>query len=80
MFRKQKNKLRLTRDEEFQILKLILDKFLWLGTIGMGVGLFMLLQPSQDNMLGLLITLIGALILMMFTAIIAREIHVQRGF
>ena len=80
MFRKQKNKIRLTRQEEFEILKLILDKFLWLGTIGLGVGLFLLLNTNYDNQLGLLITLIGALILMLFTAILAKEIHIQRGF
>ena len=76
----KKEKLRLTRDEEFQILKLVLDKVLWLGTVGLGVGLYLLLRPEQDKMLGLLVTLIGAFILMVFTAIISKEIHMHRNY
>lgn len=80
MFRKQKNKLKLTRDEEFKILTIILDKVLLLGIATLAGGIFLLLLPSYDVWLGLTITLIGAMILLMFTAIIMKEVHIQRKF
>ena len=33
-------KKRLTPSEEFEIMKLVLDKFLWLGVIIMAFGLY----------------------------------------
>lgn len=79
MLRKKNDKLRLTREEEFELLKLIFDKFLWLGTIGLAVGTYMLLT-SENVWFGLLITFIGAMILMLFTAIVMREFHLHRKF
>ncbi len=80
MFRKKKQheKIRLTSDEEFQIFKLVIDKYLWIGTIGLVYGVFLLLSPDVDPGYGLLITLVGALILMMFTAVMFREFDFNR--
>ena len=80
MLKKKEDKLLLTRDEEFQLMKLVLDKFLWLGTAGMAVGLYMILNPSYNENTGLLILLTGALILLLFTAVIMRNFHIHRKF
>ncbi|MFT4261566.1 MAG: hypothetical protein ACMXX9_04005 [Candidatus Woesearchaeota archaeon] len=79
MLRKKNDKLRLTREEEFELLKLVFDKFLWLGTIGLAAGTYMLLT-NENIWFGLLITFIGAMILMLFTAIVMREFHLHRKF
>jgi len=80
MFRKKKKseKLRLTTDEEFQIFKLVIDKYLWIGTASLVYGVYLLLNPSVDAGYGLLVTLIGALILLMFTAVMFREFDFDR--
>ncbi len=38
----KKAKKRMTRSEEFEIMKLVLDKFLWAGFAIMGVGFYKL--------------------------------------
>ncbi|HIH12187.1 TPA: hypothetical protein HA242_00515, partial [Candidatus Woesearchaeota archaeon] len=54
------NKRRMTEDQEFQIMKLVLDKFLWLGFIIMGWGMYQSL--SQSNILaGLWYMIAGAI-------------------
>lgn len=77
MFRKRQEKIRLSRDEEFQLLTMVFDKVLWIGTISAIYGVYSLL--TNDNVwFGLLFTFIGATILMMFTAIVVREIHMHK--
>lgn len=80
MFRKKsaKEKIRLTTDEEFQIFKLVIDKYLWIGTVSLVYGVFLLLNPSVDAGYGLLTTLIGGVILLLFTAIMFREFDFNR--
>ncbi len=77
-FKKRKNKLSLTHDEEFQIFKLIIDKYLWLGTIGIIAGLFMILNKSLDMGLGLLILLVGITMLLMFTSVMLRHFEFRK--
>jgi membrane protein YdbS with pleckstrin-like domain len=78
VFKKRKNKISLTHDEEFQLFKLIVDKYLWLGTIGIMGGIFMLLNKSSDWGMGALILLISVLILLMFTSIIFRHFNFKK--
>jgi len=66
-----KLKRRLTGSEEFEIMKLVLDKFLWIGTIAMGFGLY--LSIAQDVTEGMYYILAGALVLVTFAFIIIRE-------
>ncbi len=77
---RKRDKLLLTQDEEFQLLKLILDKFLWLGTAGIAIGLYMILSPERAIDIGWVILLTGALVLFMFTGIVTREFQLHRGF
>jgi hypothetical protein len=67
-------KKRLTRDEEFQIMKLVLDKFLWLG---FGVMIFgMYLCFAQDLVQGIAFVISGAVMLVLFLILIVREYEI----
>jgi hypothetical protein len=78
MFKKRKQKLSMTHDEEFQIFKLIIDKYLWLGTIGIIAGIYMLLHKSIEWGMGALILLVGVAILLMFTSVMIRHFEFKK--
>ena len=70
-----RNKRRMTEEQEFGIMKLVLDKFLWLGFIVMGWGMYQSL--SQDNILaGLWYMIAGGVLLLLFLIIIVKEYEV----
>ena len=79
MLRRKNDKLRLSREEEFQLLKLVFDKFLWMGTIGMIAGIYYTLT-NENVWFGMLILFIGAFLFLLFTAIVMREFHLHRNF
>ncbi len=64
-------KRRLSRTEEFDIMKLVLDKFLWLGFGIMTFGLYRLFTLDFSN--GLLLIIAGAILLIVFMIIIVKE-------
>ena len=70
-----KLKKRLTQHEEFEIMKLVLDKFLLLGFAVMGFGLFSMYHSGFAQ--GMIITVTGAVILILFMAIVIREYEVH---
>ena len=68
-------KKRLTQSEEFEILKLVLDKILILGTAFMGIGFWELV--SQNNFLiGGSFLFAGAVLLIIFCAILVKEYEI----
>ncbi|MCX8147381.1 MAG: hypothetical protein N3D84_02850 [Candidatus Woesearchaeota archaeon] len=70
-------KRKLTQQQEFEILKLVLDKFLWLGFVVMAYGGYILFKTGFSNIgesLSLLIA--GAVILLIFIAIMVREYEI----
>ena len=69
-------KKRLSEAQEFEIMKLILDKFLWLGFIIMAFGLYQVFYNSVHY--GLTWIAAGAIILLLFTWIITKEYEVIR--
>ncbi len=75
MFGKIKRKL--SSDQEFQIMKLVLDKFLWLGFGIMTFGLYQLYTTTELS--GFLVMVAGASILMIFIWILVREYEIS-GF
>lgn len=75
MFKIKENKIRLTHDEEFQLLKMVLDKLLWIGTIISLYGLYELVNQDSPVELGLGILAAGVFMLFIFTSIIAKNIH-----
>jgi len=69
-------KRRLTPSEEFEIMKLVLDKFLWLGVLIMGFGLYKIFAGT--SMSGLSLIIIGAIILIIFLILIVKEYEVVK--
>ena len=63
----------MSHDEEFQILKLVLDKFLWLGVGLMAFGFYKMITLSDDLKFGLSVMGAGAIILLLFIIILIRE-------
>ncbi|MEM4240472.1 MAG: hypothetical protein QXM31_02805 [Candidatus Woesearchaeota archaeon] len=66
-----KIKRRLTHSEEFDIMKLVLDKFLWLGTAFVGWGLYKSIADTFRE--GAWYIAAGAIIMLVFAWIIIRE-------
>ena len=69
-------KKRLTEQQEFEIMKLVLDKFLWLGFIIMGFGLYQMYYSGIAS--GLVWMVAGAILLILFMIIIVKEYEVVR--
>ncbi|RME77751.1 hypothetical protein D6774_03365 [Candidatus Woesearchaeota archaeon] len=68
-------KKRLTHDQEFQIMKIVLDKFLWIGTI---LILFALYQGVVLNLVGEAIAwgIAGFIIWILFGVLLVREYEI----
>ncbi|MDP7179777.1 MAG: hypothetical protein QF824_00720 [Candidatus Woesearchaeota archaeon] len=67
-------KKRLTQSEEFEIMKLVLDKFLWIGAIIMLYGLYMIFTQSFST--GIMWMIIGAIVLVILMVLIVKEYEV----
>ena len=70
----QKMKRRLTEQQEFEIMKLVLDKFLWLGFGVMVYGLYLIFNDIVQ--IGLAWMISGAVVLLLFTWIIVKEYEI----
>jgi hypothetical protein len=68
-------KRRMTEEQEFEIMKLVLDKFLWLGFIVMGWGMFTAIRDSA-LLPGLWYMFAGAILLVLFMIIVVKEYEV----
>jgi hypothetical protein len=66
-------KKHLTRQEEFDILKIVIDKFLLLGVFLLGYGLFKIIENSQEFAVGLAVIIGGVILLIILTIILVRE-------
>ena len=67
-------KKRLTDQQEFEIMKIVLDKFLWLGTFIMIFGLWGLF--SGAILPGIAFIAIGAIVLVLFLILIVKEYEI----
>jgi len=74
---RKNSKKRMTDDQEFQIMKLVLDKFLWLGFIVMGWGMYLAIT-SMKILPGLWYMIAGAVLLVLFVILIVREYEIIR--
>ena len=70
-------KRRLSEQQEFEIMKLVLDKFLWLGFGIMAYGLWTM-YSAESIPLGLSWMLAGSVVLLLFTWIVVKEYEVIR--
>ncbi|MBN2111747.1 hypothetical protein JW707_01475 [Candidatus Woesearchaeota archaeon] len=71
MDKKMKIKRKLSQSEEFEIMKLVLDKVLWLGFIIMGYGLY--ISITKDYTDGVYYLAAGAVVLIIFAWFIVKE-------
>ena len=71
------HKRRMTDQQEFEIMKLVLDKFLWLGFIVMGWGMYISIRDSSV-LPGLWYLIAGAVLLLLFLVMIVKEYEVLR--
>lgn len=69
-------KRRLSEQQEFEIMKLVLDKFLWLGFGIMAYGLLQMYNTGIQ--IGLSWMIAGAVILLIFTWIVVKEYEIIR--
>ena len=67
-------KKRMTEQQEFEVMKLVLDKFLWLGFAIMGFGIYKMIANTIGD--GLYYIIIGVALLVIFMVIIIREYQV----
>ena len=72
-------KKRLTQSEEFEIMKLVLDKFLWLGFGIMAFGFYNLaVYGSEKVITGLGFLFSGVILLALFTIVIVKEYEILK--
>ena len=69
-------KRRLSEQQEFEIMKIVLDKFLWLGFGIMAFGLYQMYTSTIS--IGLSWIVAGAVILLIFTWIVVKEYEIIR--
>ena len=69
-----KMKKRMTAQQEFEIMKLVLDKFLWLGFIVMGWGMYKSL--TETFLSGIWYMIAGAVLLVVFLIVIVKEYEI----
>lgn len=70
-------KKRLTEAQEFEIMKLVLDKFLWLGFIVMGWGMYLSLT-AESLLEGVWHMIAGAVLLLLFLIMIVKEYEIVK--
>ncbi len=63
----------ITKQEEFEILKLVLDKFLWMGVLIMAYGFYRIVSVSENFWYGFAILLGGAAVLLLFLWVLIKE-------
>jgi hypothetical protein len=68
-------KKRMTEQQEFEIMKLVLDKFLWLGLIIMLFGVYKMVT-QQLVVEGFYYIIGGAVVLLVFLVLIIKEYEI----
>lgn len=69
-------KKRLSEQQEFEIMKLVLDKFLWLGFVLMAFGMYKMFTDTIYT--GLTWIVVGAVLLILFMLIIVKEYEIVK--
>lgn len=69
-------KKRLSADQEFQIMTLVLDKFLWIGFAVMLIGVYRMFAETVTD--GIYWVIAGAILLVLFIILIVKEYEIIR--
>lgn len=75
----QKVKRRMSPDQEFEIMRLVLDKFLWLGFIVMAFGLYLMIMAPELMYKGFTLIIAGGIVLILFTILIVKEFEIIKA-
>lgn len=67
-----KQKRHLTKAEEFDIMKIVLDKFLLLGVLIIALGLYMIVTAASISF-GFVVLATGAVLMIIFAVILVKE-------
>ena len=74
---KTKIKKRLTQDQEFQIMKLVLDKFLWLGFLVLAYAVYLgVIMDQWGNAIAWGVS--GIIVLVLFMILVVREYEILK--
>ena len=68
-------KKRLSQDQEFQVTKLVLDKFLWIGLGILLFGFWQLTQSQAANGVGWIVS--GAVVLILMIILIIKHYEIN---
>lgn len=68
-------KKHMSKEQEFEIMKLVLDKFLWIGVIIMGFGFYKLITLTTDFWYGFSVLVAGAIVMFLFMWLLLKEYH-----
>ncbi len=71
-----KKKKTLTSEQEFEIMKLVLDKFLWLGFGIMAYGLYVIIVQAREVLQGFAMMIVGAILLVLFMMLLVKEYEI----
>lgn len=66
----------LNREEEFQIMKIVLDKFMWLALVVIGYGFYKMI--TYGPVYGLIIIVCGAFLMLVFMWMIIKEYNYMK--
>lgn len=79
MIKIKRRKKQFSPEQEFEILKLVFDKFLWVGVIISLYGLFLLISETAAIGRGIIVLAIGAFFLLVLTSLIAKNVHYHKA-
>ena len=68
----------LSVQQEFEIMKLVLDKFLWLGFGIMVYGLYLMAIAGEGIYKGITFMVAGAVVLLLFLVLIVKEYEILK--
>jgi len=73
-----KSKKRLTRQEEFELMKIIIDKFLWVGIIITLIGIYRIISGIGTLGYNIIVVIIGAIVMLLFNYLLLREFEYSK--
>jgi hypothetical protein len=71
-------KRHMSKTEEFEIMKMVFDKFLWLGVGIMAYGFYKIVTLKDGFGTGFSIMLAGAVLLILFIILLVREYNFMK--
>ncbi len=67
-------KKKLSKAQEFEVMKLVLDKYLWLGFLVMAFGMYKMMEVNI--MSGIYYLIAGSIVLILFMVFIVKEYEI----